>query len=243
MKTLIIHPNDPTTDFLCEIYENLDCKILRDDFDNLLNEIRNHDRIIMLGHGSSDGLFYKNIYVINEKYINLLKHKFCICIWCNANLFVNKYGLHGFYSDMVISDYNEALDYCIDCDEDDIINSNKLLASSLKYSINCKNILYNFRCFYYANNNVVKFNYTNFNQNEDYIEITELDYVAYDCYIYDLKHGIDYGGTIIPSKIEFKLNSIEFNNSKHGFFNNYYKEYYDKAKILLRKNKINKICS
>ena len=58
MKTLVIHPKDSTTDFLSDIYidkewtlitKNVSKKILKE-------SIKEHDRIIMLGHGTEKGL-------------------------------------------------------------------------------------------------------------------------------------------------------------------------------------------
>ena len=59
MKTLIIHPKDSTTTFLKHIYAPiLDKTIVTVGIDKseLRELIYNHDRVIMLGHGSPWGL-------------------------------------------------------------------------------------------------------------------------------------------------------------------------------------------
>ena len=85
--------------------------------DQVAKAINEHDRIIMLGHGSPYGLFSigqftgNNGYVIDESMVPLLLDKECISIWCNADQFMNKYQLYGFYSGMFISEVGEAM-YC-----------------------------------------------------------------------------------------------------------------------------------
>lgn len=60
MKTLIIHPQDETTDFLRPIYQKSFNKtvvtggIPKRELDQL---IKRYQRIIMMGHGSPSGLF------------------------------------------------------------------------------------------------------------------------------------------------------------------------------------------
>ena len=61
MKTLVIHPQDYTTDVLSLTYKDKknwtiinDCNISNDE---LTEQIKQHDRIIIMGHGSPNGLF------------------------------------------------------------------------------------------------------------------------------------------------------------------------------------------
>ncbi len=164
MKTLVIHPFDVTTGFLSVIYEdkrdwtvidtNVSAKFLKE-------QIKNHNRIIMLGHGSEDGLYGFNRMIIDSTFVYLLKEKQCICIWCNANVFVEKYGLKGFYTGMIISEYEEALIYCVQGDHQQIYNSNVLFADAVKKSIDEANILDSMKLLYDDNNPVIKFNKEN----------------------------------------------------------------------------------
>ena len=121
MKTLIIHPADPSTSFLDIVYESVQDKTLitggvsKSDLIRLIDE---HDRIMMMGHGSPAGLFaigqFKNVgaYIIDQSMIPYLKQKQNnVYIWCNADKFVDVFGLKGFYSGMFISEVGEAL-YC-----------------------------------------------------------------------------------------------------------------------------------
>jgi len=60
VKTLIVHPQDPTTTFLCGIYKNLANKTVITGGvtkDELRKHIQDHDRILMMGYGSPASLF------------------------------------------------------------------------------------------------------------------------------------------------------------------------------------------
>ena len=121
MKTLVIHPDDKSTDFLCPIYQTIQDKtVLRNGFtkDEIKEQIKEYDRIIMLGHGSPDGLFavgqFKtdNSYIIDSSSTDILAEKEeNVYIWCHANKFVEKLDLKGFYTGMFVSEILEAL-YC-----------------------------------------------------------------------------------------------------------------------------------
>ena len=124
-KTLVIHPNDKSTDFLIPIYMNLksfpdfdDVTIIRGGYskDEVDQMIREHDRIMMMGHGSPGGLFSvgqfeSQGFIINHTTVPLLQDKECIFIWCNADRFVEANNLKGLYSGMFISEVSEA-HYC-----------------------------------------------------------------------------------------------------------------------------------
>ena len=119
-KNLVIHPEDTSTAFLMPIYKNIsNATILHSGFtkEQVLHLINEHDRIIMMGHGSPYGLFNvgrfvsSNGYIIDASMVEVLRNKECISIWCNADQFMNRYELNGFYSGMFISEVGEAY-YC-----------------------------------------------------------------------------------------------------------------------------------
>lgn len=118
MKTLIIHPNDRSTDFLKPIYHLLPryTVITSGTKDEVNKAIKEHDRILMMGHGSPHGLFgvgqfnYSS-YIIDKDTVELLRGKECVFIWCNADKFVTTHNLKGLYSGMFISEQREA-EYC-----------------------------------------------------------------------------------------------------------------------------------
>ena len=122
MKNLIIHPTDASTDFLKPIYANISeatiihAGVSKAQIKQLITE---HDRIIMMGHGSPSGLFscakfgdndYSG-FIIDHTMVEVLSSKECIAIWCNADKFMNQHELNGFYSGMFISEVSEAR-YC-----------------------------------------------------------------------------------------------------------------------------------
>jgi hypothetical protein len=124
MKTLVIHPKDTSTDFLKPIYAGLDNVTLVTGGwtqDQIKEAIQTHDQVMMMGHGSPNGLFaigrfplvrpYSS-HVIGADMVEALSQKDNnIFIWCNADQFVNRHGLKGFYSGMFVSEVGEAF-YC-----------------------------------------------------------------------------------------------------------------------------------
>lgn len=122
MKTLIIHPKDGSTEFLETIYRNIEDKtVITGGVSKyeVMKLIESHDRIMFMGHGSPFGLFsmgrFNNVsngYIIDNTTVELLENKDnVVYIWCNADQFVNRFGLKGFYSGMFISEVGEA-NYC-----------------------------------------------------------------------------------------------------------------------------------
>lgn len=119
MTTLVIHPHDPTTDFLKPVYEHVPVKTVitggvnRDDLGVLIDR---HDRIMMMGHGSPAGLLAvgqfpgAGLFIVDHRLMPVLeKKKNSIFIWCNADHFVEYYELDGFYSGMFVSEVKEAV--------------------------------------------------------------------------------------------------------------------------------------
>jgi len=160
MKTLVIHPDDRTTDFLKQIYEGRDFTVFnghqkdisKSEFHDL---VKKHDRIIMMGHGFPGGLFMSHI---NSEIVYLLREKECVCIWCNADQFVNKYGLKGFYTGMFISEVGEANWFRIQTDQDAIDHSNELFTDLVTEHLDDPNIHAEVKEGYFGNCPVIKFN-------------------------------------------------------------------------------------
>jgi hypothetical protein len=121
MKTLIIHPSDESTSFLDIVYSTISDKTVITggvSKTELMRIMEEHDRIMMMGHGSPGGLFsvgqFKNTgaYIIDQSMVPILKKKNNnVFIWCNADKFVDVFKLKGLYSGMFISEVGEAY-YC-----------------------------------------------------------------------------------------------------------------------------------
>lgn len=139
MKTLVIHPHDSTTDFLSSIYEGADWTIIRrvnTSSGEISRQLKDHDRIICLGHGTEDGLISRVggeiRFIISAKHIQILRQKELILIWCNADQFAKKYGLSGLITGMIISEPTEAQICCVPYTLTEINDSNKQFAFALK---------------------------------------------------------------------------------------------------------------
>jgi hypothetical protein len=154
MKTLVIHAEDSSTDFLCPIYQTIEDKtVLRKGAskNEISEQIKIHDRVLMLGHGSPEGLFSvgqfktNNSLIIDSSIASLLAEKEeNIYIWCHANKFVERNNLKGFYTGMFVSEFLEVV-YCeLPLVEDDVINESNDGFSSIvsKYVNDYKSVLY-----------------------------------------------------------------------------------------------------
>jgi hypothetical protein len=120
----VIHANDPTTKVLSYLYEqrqDISARITEASTNgDIQRAIRGDDTIMMLGHGNQYGLFSKpdmngeyKRFLITDRHVQFLRNKTCIGIWCHANKFAERYGLHGLFSGMIISELQEAIDYNI----------------------------------------------------------------------------------------------------------------------------------
>lgn len=171
-KTLIIHPDDRSTDFLKPIYEDIPYKtIISGGLTrlNVLSEIKSHDRIIMMGHGSPMGLFGINFdctYIIDERAVDILRGKENYFIWCHASDFVRQHKLNGFSTGMFISETGEA-NYCkVKASKIDVDNSNQVFAALMrKHIMKEQTLAYNIVSNAYdtfakeSNNDVAKYNH------------------------------------------------------------------------------------
>jgi hypothetical protein len=140
-KILVIHPDDRSTDFLRPIYQQLPNVTLITggvSYMDIRELIQTHDQIMMMGHGSPYGLFSMNNfpnsgwYIIDNMMIDLLSEKNnSVYIWCNADVFVDRYRLNGIYSGMFISEVGESI-YCkIPSTQEQVDESNNAFAQIL----------------------------------------------------------------------------------------------------------------
>lgn len=143
----VIHANDPTTKVLSYLYQQReDMKTLiteRNNSSDVQRAIRADDVIMMLGHGNEYGLFSKpekdgnyKRFMITDKHVQFLRDKTCIGIWYYANKFAEKYRLHGLFSDMIISELQEAIDLWVPATKEEIDREMEKFSIRLK---NCMN--------------------------------------------------------------------------------------------------------
>lgn len=121
-KVLVIHPDDRSTDMLKAVYEGKGYDVISDPRitdEEVVEQIKSHDNIIMLGHGTPYGLISWNRttgevrYVINDSHAELLKTKETYSMWCHSDAFFERHDMKGFHSGMIISEEMEALMYGI----------------------------------------------------------------------------------------------------------------------------------
>ena len=143
---LVIHPTDRTTEMLSILYEGLGARVIESYRSN--KEIRYQlrhtslsERIMLLGHGSDKGLFFRKndkeegfdgIIVGHPLAYCLRKH--CggiIGIWCHAVEFAKKEGLHGLFSGMIISEMSEAEENGVDTDKESMDRTNRIMFTQL----------------------------------------------------------------------------------------------------------------
>lgn len=144
---LVIHPKDRTTLVLSTLYDGMEATVISGDCSktevgHLLHHISTQERIMLLGHGSDDGLFYRKddaksgfdkIIVGNPHVYYLRKHGGnLIGIWCYADMFARAKGLHGLFSGMIISEVKEAEENEIAATQKDILASNTAMFTKLR---------------------------------------------------------------------------------------------------------------
>jgi hypothetical protein len=119
MKTLVIHPTDPTTEELKMVYEPIRDKtvitggVTREEIRRL---IVSHDRIMLMGHGSEFGLLSVSqfpetwVYAVDYTMADLLRLKEdSVFIFCFASAFARKFHIRGFFTGMFISELRESV--------------------------------------------------------------------------------------------------------------------------------------
>lgn len=173
-KVLVIHPADPTTDMLKVIYQDKkNWTVITDPLtpnSEIVRAIHDHDKIILLGHGSPSGLVAftgdvekKNChrFIVESKHVYLLRERELVGIWCHADQFFNRYKLKGLFTGMIISEYDEALENGIDDFKlHQITESNDLFAGVMRMIIRKKNDLSYVERYKAEGNPIVEFNRT-----------------------------------------------------------------------------------
>ena len=144
---LVIHPKDKTTAMLSALYEGLGARVVDDnrsakEMRHLLHHVSTQERIMLLGHGSDKGLFYRaddskdefdKVIVGHAHAYYLKKHGGnMVAVWCNADLFARAEGLHGLFSGMIISEMNEALCCHVETTQEELDRENVKLARRLR---------------------------------------------------------------------------------------------------------------
>ena len=97
-------------------------------FDSLMRDVQEHDRIVLMGHGCDEGLYDGYNILVGMDFVEVLKSKTVIGIWCHAERFAVKYQVPGLFTGMIISEDQEANMYSVACTEDQLGTSNTMLS-------------------------------------------------------------------------------------------------------------------
>ena len=144
---LVIHPKDKTTAMLSALYDGLKAQVVDDnrstkEMGHLLRHVSTQERIMLLGHGSDKGLFYRvddskegfdKIIVGHPHTYHLRKHGGnIVAVWCNADQFARAEGLHGLFTGMIVSELSESLLYQVETTQEEIDRENVKVAMRLR---------------------------------------------------------------------------------------------------------------
>ena len=127
-RMIVVHPFDPSTRMLCELYKGIEGVTLFDSWEqrkDILAAIAaapKDEPILLLGHGCPSGLLDMRYgIVIGDSDAELLKDRpNLVGIWCYASSYAFKHGLKGFFSGMFISELPEAIVNGVDASEEEI---------------------------------------------------------------------------------------------------------------------------
>lgn len=116
-EMIVVHPYDPSTRMLGEIYKGIEGVTLFDSWkqrEKILKAIAaapKEEPILLLGHGCPSGLLdMRHGIVIGNADAELLKDRpNLVGIWCYASSYAYTHGLKGFFSGMFISELPEAI--------------------------------------------------------------------------------------------------------------------------------------
>ena len=143
---LVIHPKDKNTAMLSALYDGLEAQVVTDyrttkEMGHLLHHVSSQERIMLLGHGSGKGLFFRaddskegfdKIIVGHPHTYHLRKHGGnIVAVWCNADQFARAEGLHELFTGMLDSDESEALLYRVETSQEERDCENVKLAMGL----------------------------------------------------------------------------------------------------------------
>ena len=144
---LVIHPKDKTTAMLSALYEGLEAQVVADnrstkEVGHLMHHVSTQERIMLLGHGSDKGLFFREddskdefdkIIVGHSHAYYLRKHGGnIVAVWCNADQFAHAEGLHGLFTGMIVSELSEARLYQVETTQEELDRENVKLATRLR---------------------------------------------------------------------------------------------------------------
>ena len=142
----VVHTTDPTTKALANLYEGRTDVALRitEKASNasVVHALVQAQSVMLLGHGNEWGLFstpdssgHYDRLIVSGRHAEFLRPKPCIGIWCHADAFARRYGLHGLFSGMIISEMEEAKLYGVPTTEEELKEELDRFAHRLAFCI------------------------------------------------------------------------------------------------------------
>ena len=120
----------------------LDYSSTAKEIDRTIHHTPISERIMLLGHGSDKGLFWRKddtqpgfdgILVGHRHSFHLRRHGAnLVAVFCHANMFAASNGLHGLFSGMIITEMEEAVEYDISTSEEELERENVKLFQRLR---------------------------------------------------------------------------------------------------------------
>ena len=132
---------------LSALYDGLGAQVVTDyrstkETGHLLHHVSTQERIMLLGHGSDKGLFFREddskdefdkVIVGHAHAYHLRKHGGnLVAVWCNADRFARAEGLHGLFTGMIVSELSEALLYQVETTQEVLDRENVKFAIRLR---------------------------------------------------------------------------------------------------------------
>lgn len=178
---LVIHPKDSKNSCLSLLYNGANATLLdqsstKCEIDYTLRHCPQSERVMLLGHGSNNGLFsrtddiqeeFDRIIVGHPQAYHLRKHKGNIIgIWCNADKFARREGLHGLFTGRIMLTREQACRRGIITLQMHIDDANEIMFNKLRNLLDEQVPLHEIpqimKTLYKGNFSVSGFNYNNF---------------------------------------------------------------------------------
>ena len=177
---LVIHSKEVRTAMMSILYKGTEAQVFNQETSNskierLLSNCSQHERIMLLGHGSDDGLFSRDDMFSDDNRVLVGRNHACylsqhganiVGIWPNAYKFARREGLHGLFSGMLITDQYEAEHYGIITLQHIIEEANEIMFGRLRDLLDNECPLHKIPKLLKAmddkHSSITRFNYNNF---------------------------------------------------------------------------------
>ena len=135
MLDAIVIDSMPDTGYYTHIISDVETNLLVNPSGHQIKDLirSSSNDLLLFGHGTELGLINQhwNGYCIDRSHLEILRKRRIIGVWCYAGNFADRYGLHGFFTSMFISNIKEACEYGFDTTEDEVNRQNIIFGDAL----------------------------------------------------------------------------------------------------------------